>query len=222
MIGFIKAGVLVAIRIFRRRQIPMMRQMIAIVDARDRSDRAKHEDIRPKIISSNGGKKPAVQAVMPNNKKRVIAIPDNRDGHQNGPPYRVVGHEAHGGNNPRPANGGVHHSAPRLRLAQLLDLGRGKQRAAIRDVGTRLLLRSEEHTSELQSRQYLGCRLLLEKKKRNGSRQNEIRSSTSRISSSTKSKSSFKNSSSPIAGITNFTSCAIKFLAASGHTHKIT
>src|SRR3712207_8794496 len=29
----------------------------------------------------------------------------------------------------------------------------------------RLLLRSEEHTSELQSRQYLVCRLLLEKKK---------------------------------------------------------
>src|SRR3712207_6959547 len=29
------------------------------------------------------------------------------------------------------------------------------------------LLRSEEHTSELQSRQYLVCRLLLEKKKTN-------------------------------------------------------
>src|SRR5258707_11919193 len=29
----------------------------------------------------------------------------------------------------------------------------------------RTLLRSEEHTSELQSRQYLVCRLLLEKKK---------------------------------------------------------
>ena len=28
------------------------------------------------------------------------------------------------------------------------------------------LLRSEEHTSELQSRQYLVCRLLLEKKKK--------------------------------------------------------
>src|SRR3712207_8608037 len=28
-------------------------------------------------------------------------------------------------------------------------------------------LRSEEHTSELQSRQYLACRLLLEKKERN-------------------------------------------------------
>src|SRR3712207_8592129 len=30
-----------------------------------------------------------------------------------------------------------------------------------------LVIRSEEHTSELQSRQYLVCRLLLEKKNRN-------------------------------------------------------
>src|SRR5882757_10579851 len=33
--------------------------------------------------------------------------------------------------------------------------------------GTRSPRRSEEHTSELQSRQYLVCRLLLEKKKKN-------------------------------------------------------
>src|SRR3712207_7632553 len=32
-------------------------------------------------------------------------------------------------------------------------------------VGRRPIRRSEEHTSELQSRQYLVCRLLLEKKK---------------------------------------------------------
>src|SRR3712207_8282179 len=32
--------------------------------------------------------------------------------------------------------------------------------------GEKTSLRSEEHTSELQSRQYLVCRLLLEKKKR--------------------------------------------------------
>src|SRR3712207_7387450 len=32
-------------------------------------------------------------------------------------------------------------------------------------------VRSEEHTSELQSRQYLVCRLLLEKKKKNPNRQ---------------------------------------------------
>src|SRR3712207_8208349 len=35
------------------------------------------------------------------------------------------------------------------------------------EVRKRILLRSEEHTSELQSRQYLVCRLLLEKKKNN-------------------------------------------------------
>src|SRR3712207_8558067 len=33
------------------------------------------------------------------------------------------------------------------------------------EVGVRQVVRSEEHTSELQSRQYLVCRLLLEKKK---------------------------------------------------------
>src|SRR3712207_7023387 len=33
--------------------------------------------------------------------------------------------------------------------------------------GLDVLVRSEEHTSELQSRQYLVCRLLLEKKKKN-------------------------------------------------------
>src|SRR3712207_7017298 len=32
--------------------------------------------------------------------------------------------------------------------------------------GRRIEIRSEEHTSELQSRQYLVCRLLLEKKKK--------------------------------------------------------
>src|SRR3712207_8879763 len=32
--------------------------------------------------------------------------------------------------------------------------------------GSRAVIRSEEHTSELQSRQYLVCRLLLEKKKK--------------------------------------------------------
>src|SRR3712207_7370529 len=43
---------------------------------------------------------------------------------------------------------------------------RARPRRALGDVGRR----SEEHTSELQSRQYLVCRLLLEKKKK----QNEI------------------------------------------------
>src|SRR3712207_7244117 len=44
--------------------------------------------------------------------------------------------------------------------AQLLDALRAATQANFRGVD-----RSEEHTSELQSRQYLVCRLLLEKKK---------------------------------------------------------
>src|SRR3712207_7657316 len=47
--------------------------------------------------------------------------------------------------------------------------GRGCRRrsaAEVRVAGQRARARSEEHTSELQSRQYLVCRLLLEKKKK--------------------------------------------------------
>src|SRR3712207_8602783 len=42
------------------------------------------------------------------------------------------------------------------------------------DAGGRAGHRSEEHTSELQSRQYLVCRLLLEKKKNNIYSQNVL------------------------------------------------
>src|SRR5258707_4906504 len=58
----------------------------------------------------------------------------------------------------------VHSSPPRERstigaISELVTapIGRGQSRPAT--------YRSEEHTSELQSRQYLVCRLLLEKKK---------------------------------------------------------
>src|SRR3712207_8713413 len=54
--------------------------------------------------------------------------------------------------------GDAQHPEPRLRqLAPLRDRD-GQRRAQAH--------RSEEHTSELQSRQYLVCRLLLEKKKK--------------------------------------------------------
>src|SRR3712207_8740373 len=69
------------------------------------------------------------------------------------------------------------HALGRHRLDELLvdhDRGREAARAEALDFDDREspvlrghaeLLRSEEHTSELQSRQYLVCRLLLEKKK---------------------------------------------------------
>src|SRR5258707_7213188 len=50
---------------------------------------------------------------------------------------------------------------PRPRKMVSVDVGIGH-----RHQPTSALTRSEEHTSELQSRQYLVCRLLLEKKKK--------------------------------------------------------
>src|SRR3712207_7924490 len=55
---------------------------------------------------------------------------------------------------------GIDPTMPPDVLASLLREHAGDYRA-----GASLLSRSEEHTSELQSRQYLVCRLLLEKKK---------------------------------------------------------
>src|SRR3712207_8284771 len=59
---------------------------------------------------------------------------------------------------------GVH---PRGRLVEQEDARLGGEGARDLEpplVAVRQVLRSEEHTSELQSRQYLVCRLLLEKK----------------------------------------------------------
>src|SRR3712207_8436561 len=55
-----------------------------------------------------------------------------------------------------------HVGRPRLRV----DLALDRRRPAADRPGARPRPRSEEHTSELQSRQYLVCRLLLEKKKK--------------------------------------------------------
>src|SRR3712207_8556151 len=51
--------------------------------------------------------------------------------------------------------------------ARVSDGGAVIARVTSSSVSRRCIERSEEHTSELQSRQYLVCRLLLEKKKNN-------------------------------------------------------
>src|SRR3712207_9567612 len=65
-----------------------------------------------------------------------------------------------GAADPGPDGRGVHAHAAARRLHAARTAVRG-ERGAVR----RGCARSEEHTSELQSRQYLVCRLLLEKKK---------------------------------------------------------
>src|SRR3712207_7110123 len=58
------------------------------------------------------------------------------------------------------------HGCPRRRPAPRRGIRPRVARAPRRPRGARPPRRSEEHTSELQSRQYLVCRLLLEKKKK--------------------------------------------------------
>src|SRR3712207_7041609 len=53
----------------------------------------------------------------------------------------------------------------RCDLAAMQDALRGEPNVGVPQVELASRERSEEHTSELQSRQYLVCRLLLEKKK---------------------------------------------------------
>src|SRR3712207_7027652 len=67
-------------------------------------------------------------------------------------------------NGPTLLAGDLNATPPSLVLRQLLNLG---LRDAFSEAGNGYgyTYRSEEHTSELQSRQYLVCRLLLEKKK---------------------------------------------------------
>src|SRR3712207_7660453 len=55
----------------------------------------------------------------------------------------------------------------RARPRRARDGAGGRRLRARAERAQRRVLRSEEHTSELQSRQYLVCRLLLEKKKKN-------------------------------------------------------
>src|SRR3712207_8672515 len=58
-------------------------------------------------------------------------------------------------------------SASTRQVAEAANISAGTASVSLRRLCDRgwLRLRSEEHTSELQSRQYLVCRLLLEKKK---------------------------------------------------------
>src|SRR3712207_7059652 len=65
----------------------------------------------------------------------------------------------------QPVDGRHPDRRPRPRGPAVGDPAPGLPRARTRGAAHRPRARSEEHTSELQSRQYLVCRLLLEKKK---------------------------------------------------------
>src|SRR3712207_7327049 len=66
----------------------------------------------------------------------------------------------------QPRRGRQQRGHQRRGVQHLLEVVQHQQELLVAQVGPEGLGRSEEHTSELQSRQYLVCRLLLEKKKK--------------------------------------------------------
>src|SRR3712207_8650194 len=83
--------------------------------------------------------------------------------------FRSQGHAAQGQDVRVPGPAGDNRAAARARLPRCAGqpgLRRAGQLRARPEGADRVPGRSEEHTSELQSRQYLVCRLLLEKKKK--------------------------------------------------------
>src|SRR5690242_21405397 len=83
---------------------------------------------------------------------------------------------------------GVDHLAPVVGALEQLGDGEGHRATAVARhvVEQRDLLRSEEHTSELQSHVNLVCRLLLEKKKINKKEQTHRANKTIKPSQSTR------------------------------------
>src|SRR5258707_11781288 len=81
-------------------------------------------------------------------------------------PYTTLFRSA-GRRSPRPRRAG--ESVRRDRRLRCAARRREEARRGVGErFGAQAAARSEEHTSELQSRQYLVCRLLLEKKKKEG------------------------------------------------------
>src|SRR5947209_17293558 len=78
-------------------------------------------------------------------------------------PYTTLFRSVEGFRDAIPVLDGV-SNLPEVRLARDLDDEPTRRPLAVRKVDLDKDHRSEEHTSELQSRQYLVCRLLLEKK----------------------------------------------------------
>src|SRR3712207_7508856 len=78
-------------------------------------------------------------------------------------PYTTLFRSCVGQPPPRSSAWPLWHSMPHLNLLSRSRPARGLSRRGPRPGPAPAGLRSEEHTSELQSRQYLVCRLLLEK-----------------------------------------------------------
>ena len=66
-----------AVRILVRRERLVMTQMIAVVDARDRAERAEDADVVEQVVALAIREEPAMQPVVADDEERVVARADD-------------------------------------------------------------------------------------------------------------------------------------------------
>jgi hypothetical protein len=86
MIGFIETGMFMTIGVSGRSKVPVMRQVVAIVNAGDGTDRSENQKVVPEIIATDVREKTAMHAVMGNDEECVVAIADNGNCQENDNP----------------------------------------------------------------------------------------------------------------------------------------
>jgi hypothetical protein len=77
------------IGISRRSKIPVMSQVVAIVDTGDGADGSENQKVVPEIIATDVREKTAMHAVMGNDEEGVIAIADDGNCQENDKPART-------------------------------------------------------------------------------------------------------------------------------------
>ena len=101
--------------------MPVVHQMIPVVEPRDRPNGRQYQEICPKIVLLDLGKEPAMHSIMRDDEQSIIAVANNRNSDEDSPPGRMDHHDAERRYDARPTCGDVLHGVRRFKRAQLSD-----------------------------------------------------------------------------------------------------
>jgi hypothetical protein len=94
-----------AVRILRLPQILMMRQVISIIESRNRANGCKNQYVGPKVIPLNIRKHAPVHSIVTDDKNSIVAIANDRNRQQDRPPRWMGGYRTPCNDDTSPAPG---------------------------------------------------------------------------------------------------------------------
>ena len=133
-LGLVEAGVLEAIGIFVGPEMLMMREMILVVEPRDRPDRTQNQEISEEVIGAARREDASMQPVVADDEQSVVARADNHRGRHVHPPRAARRRQRPRADDQRPAEQRVAHRDARAQRRQLAHTLRREERGAIRVV----------------------------------------------------------------------------------------